>query len=191
MERAVQLRTLNKKKYGIYAGSLLRAKNIVEFSETIPRILNNTPTERFLFIGHGSEEKVIARLRQQFGNRILYASDLPKEEVAKLIASAWYAYTPARKYGSWQFIGDCWALGTPLVATYDSGYVQHQRNGLVVSPDEIVSAISHLFHEKESYLELVKGGFSTADDRHPKRIAKKLFSILEGCMNAHSKSMRH
>ena len=189
MERAVQLRTLNKKNYGIYAGSLSRGKNIEEFSKTIPQILKSTPTERFLFIGHGSEEKVIARLRQKFGNRILYVSDLPKEEVAKLIASAWYAYTPARQYGSWQFIGDCWALGTPLVTTYNSGYVQHQHNGLVVSPNEIVSAINRLFNEEVSYLELVKGGFSTADDRHPKRIAKKLFSILEGCMNAHSKSM--
>jgi glycosyltransferase involved in cell wall biosynthesis len=96
MKRAVQLRTLNKKKYGIYAGSLLRKKNIKEFSKTIPQILNNTPTEKFLFIGHGAEENVITRLRQQFGNRILYTRDLPKEEVAKLIASACMLILPLR-----------------------------------------------------------------------------------------------
>jgi glycosyltransferase involved in cell wall biosynthesis len=186
MKLAVQLRTRNKKKYGIYAGSLMRTKNIKEFSKTIPQILNNTPTEQFLFIGHGAEQNVITRLRRQFGNRILYIPDLPKEEVIKLIASAWYAYTPAKKVGSWQFIGDCWALGTPLLTTYESGYVQHQYNGLVVSPGEIVPAVNNLFQDKESYLKLLKGGFSTADDRHPKRIATKLFSTLKECMKAHS-----
>lgn len=183
MRRAIGLRTLNKEKYGIYAGSLLKMKNIVEFSETIPQILSDTPTQRFLFIGHGAEEGVVARLRQQFGDRISYFPDLPKEEVAKMIASAWYAYTPAHKYGSWQFIGDCWALGTPLVSTYDSGYIRHDYNGLVVSPEKIVSAINCLFHKSELYLRLLKGGFATADERHPKRIAARLFYILEQSTN--------
>lgn len=187
MKYAAQIRTLHKKRYGIFAGSLLRVKNIREFSKTIPQILNNTPTEKFLFIGQGSGEKIIARLRRQFGKRILYAPDLPKEQVAKLIAKAWYAYTPARKYGSWQFIGDCWALGTPVVTTFESGYIQHEHNGLIVPPEKIVLAINNLFSQKELYLKLMKGGFSTADERHPEKIAKKLLSVLEKCLSTHVK----
>jgi glycosyltransferase involved in cell wall biosynthesis len=183
MKYAAQIRTLHKRRYGIFAGSLLRAKNVREFSKTIPQILNNTPTEKFLFIGQGSGEKVIARLRRQFGKRILYTPDLPKEHVAKLIATAQYAYTPAKKYGSWQFIGDCWALGTPVITTHESGYIQHEHNGLVVPTEKIVLAINNLFYQKELYLKLMKGGFSTADERHPEKIAKKLLSVLEKCLS--------
>jgi glycosyltransferase involved in cell wall biosynthesis len=177
---ANKLSSLPKKKWGIYAGSLLSSKNIREFEETIPKILKETPTEKFIFIGHGEEHKVIARLRRLFGSKIYYVPDMPKEEVANLIASSWYAYTPARKFGSWQFIGDCWGLGTPLVTTYNSGYIEHGYNGLFTSPKEIVTTVNTLFCDHKLYSRLRKGGFATADERHPKRIAEKLFGVIEG-----------
>jgi len=186
MESIDQLRTLTKKRYGIYAGSFLKMKNIREFSETIPQILNYTPTEKFMFIGHGEEEKVIMGLRQQFGDRILHVRDLPKKKVVELIASAWYAYTPAKRYGSWQFIGDCWALGTPIITTYESGYTDNGYNGVTVPPSEIVPAINRFFSDQEFYRRLVRGGFATANSRHPKRIASRLFSVIEECLNRHA-----
>ena len=182
MEASSQLRTQCKSDYGIYAGSLLKLKNIEEFSLTIPKILNETSTKRFMFIGHGSEERIIEGLRQKFGNRILYVRDLPKTEVAKLIAKAKYAYTPAKKIGSWQFIGDCWALGTPIIATFVGDYISNNDNGFVIDPSQIVSAVNRLFNEPDFYQKLVAGGLSIANDRHPKNIASRLFSVLEQCL---------
>ena len=187
---ANKLRSLPKKKWGIYAGSLLSSKNIREFEETIPQILKDTPTEKFIFIGHGKEQKVIARLRRLFGSKIYYVPDMPKEEVANFIASSWYAYTPARKSGSWQFIGDCWGLGTPLITTYNSGYIERGYNGLFTSPKEIVTTVNTLFYNRKLYYKLRKGGFATADERHPKGIAEKLFGVIEECLNAERKDRK-
>jgi hypothetical protein len=182
MDEANRLQTSSKDEYGIYAGSLLKMKNIEEFSFTIPRILNETSTKRFIFIGHGSEEKIIEGLRQRFGNRIFYARDLPKTEVAKLIAKAKYAYTPAKKVGSWQFIGDCWALATPIISTFEGDYITNNENGLITDSNQIGSAVNRLFNDTSFYHKLVTGGLSTANDRHPKNIALKLFSVLKQCL---------
>ena len=183
MDYASKLRASAKKKQGIYAGSLLSAKNVQEFEKTIPQIFKETPTERFLFIGHGPEEKTVMRLHQRFGNRILHARDMPKKEVAKLIASSWYACTPTGRYGSWQFIDDCWALGTPVIKT-DTGYVTHGHDGLVVPATEIVATVNRLFDEPKLYNRLVDGGLAEASERHPKRIAMKLFSVIAECVDA-------
>lgn len=181
MENIDKFRTLPKEKYGIYAGSLLKGKNIREFGETIPQILDSTPTEKFMFIGHGEEEHVVQQLCHQYGSRVSYIRDLPKDKVVELIASAWFAYTPVRKYGSWQFIGDCWGLGTPLITTSESGYVEQEHDGLVVPASQIAHAVNRLFQDSELYSRIVQGGFATANDRSPKSIASRLYSIFEKC----------
>lgn len=183
MDSVNKLRASAKEKWGIYAGSLLREKNIREFEKTIPRIFKETPTEKFIFIGHGPEEGIIMQLRQRFGNRILYARDMPKKEVVNLIASSWYACTPTGKYGSWQFMDDCWALGTPIIKT-DTGYIKHGHNGLVVPATEIVTTVNRLFYDPKLYNKLVDGGFAEANERQPKRIAMKLFSVITECLDA-------
>jgi glycosyltransferase involved in cell wall biosynthesis len=186
LDNVGQLRALPKERYGIYAGSLLQAKNIREFGETVPKILGSTSTEKFMFVGHGEEEHVILQLRQRFGNRVFYARDLPKEKVVELIARAWFAYTPVRRYGSWQFIGDCWGLGTPLIATFDSGYVEPGHDCVVVAPEKVPEAVDQLFHDPGLRQRIVQGGFATANERSPKRIASKLLSILEKCVDTHA-----
>ena len=97
----------------IYAGTLLPNKNTQELSWIIPLILEKTETKEFVIVGSGSHERVIEKLKQQFGERIIRIPSLPRCEVLKLIAGSQYAFSPVKE-GGWGFLGDCWGTRTPL-----------------------------------------------------------------------------
>jgi hypothetical protein len=56
----------------------------------------------------------------------------------------------------------------------------------VVAPEKVPEAVDQLFHDPGLRQRIVQGGFATANERSPKRIASKLLSILEKCVDTHA-----
>ena len=97
----------------VYAGAFSRRKGTDRLADLLPALLQQTPTRRVVLVGEG-RTGVVRQLVRQFGHRIIYRPGLPRREVLALLSRAAYGISPAR-CGGWGLIGDCWAVGTPVV----------------------------------------------------------------------------
>ncbi|MFC1658645.1 hypothetical protein ACFL1D_04570 [Candidatus Omnitrophota bacterium] len=145
---------------GIHIGGLFPFKNAQELIKTIPLILENTPTERFIVIGPGPIAKGIVRLKQRYTRHIEYIESLPRQEAISFLAKSFYAYTPVIKAGL-GFIGDSWGVKTPLIATHDVGRFLRNREDTLISQNvkSIDKVINELYNSEELYNTLVNNGY--------------------------------
>ena len=97
----------------VYAGAFSRRKGTDRLTDLLPALLQQTPTRRVALVGAG-RTGVVRQLVRRFGDRIIYRPGLPRREVLVLLSRAAYGISPAR-CGGWGLIGDCWAVGTPVV----------------------------------------------------------------------------
>lgn len=149
-----------EKGTGIYIGSLYSFKNAQELSRTIPVILEKTPTRKFIVIGPGPVAKKILKLKNRFGDRLEYIESLTREEALSYLAKSFYAYTPVISAGA-GFIGDCWGVRTPLVATHDVGGLLRNREDTLI-PERvrfIDRVINELYDNESLYNSLIQKGY--------------------------------
>jgi glycosyltransferase involved in cell wall biosynthesis len=98
----------------VYIGAFSRRKGTDRLGELVPALLTQTPTRRVVLVGTG-RTRVVRWLTREYGDRINYRPGLPRRDALALLARAAYGICPT-VHGGWGLIGDCWAVGTPLVA---------------------------------------------------------------------------
>jgi glycosyltransferase involved in cell wall biosynthesis len=153
-------------------------KNTMEFKQTIPEILEHTPTEEFVIIGNGRDARIIPELQQRFGKRLVHIPGVTRAEALRLISSSSYGYLPA-KQGIWGFPLDCWGTGTPLIVTHDDGYVDHMRNAILSNPHDIAQAVNRLLSDPELSSKIIKNGLETFSEHSPKIVAAAVNQLFQ------------
>jgi glycosyltransferase involved in cell wall biosynthesis len=144
----------------MYAGMFSKFKNTEEFLQTIPFLMEETPTKEFVFLGSGSahDVRVVETLRKKYGTRIQHLIALPRVEAMKLLSGCHYAYTPVRT-GGWGFIGDCWATRTPLVMTHNDYCATAGVDTMVTSPEDIAITVNEIYGDQDLYRSLQESGY--------------------------------
>jgi glycosyltransferase involved in cell wall biosynthesis len=150
--------------YGVFIGSFDRHKNLVEFLETIPLILQNTNIDKFYIIGDGEDLFVVNNLKKLYPTKIIHIKSLDRENCLKFIKSAFFSYSPAIR-GGWGFIGDSWAVGTPLVVTHNHYDFNDGDDSIVADKSNIAERINQL-HDSTYYKSISSGGFSRYKNEH-------------------------
>jgi len=168
---------------GIYAGSLSPLKGIETFEWVIPKILEETPTEKFIIVGTGILRTIIVRLRQRFPDAIEYYPQLPRLEVLKLISSSYYAYSPSPPGIGYGFIADCWGTGTPILLSHNVGGSDNLDAAVARDENDLLRVINRLCNDPRFYERLQKVGYEEYHKRSAEVVADKLYEIFERTLN--------
>jgi glycosyltransferase involved in cell wall biosynthesis len=144
------------KDRAVFIGAFVPHKNLNEFLDTIPKLLKKTPLKEFCFVGTGQDIAIIEQLKVSYPESIQHYHSLSREECLKLIRDSFFSYSPAT-WGGWGFIGDSWAMGTPVVVTHNHYGFCDNIDSVVTVPEEIVNRVN-LLYENEPYFERVGAG---------------------------------
>ena len=150
--------------YGIFIGSFDKHKNLIEFSETIPFIFENTKVDKFYIIGYGEDIQIINNLKELYPNKLIHIISLDREDCLKLIKAALFSYSPAIR-GGWGFIGDSWAAGTPLIVTHNHYGFIDDEDTIVANKSNIAVRINQLY-DPIYFKSISTGGFLRYKNRH-------------------------
>ena len=74
-------------------------------------------------------------------------------DLLKEISKHYFSYSPVIS-GGWGFIGDSWAVETPLIVTHNDYCLQENREALVTPVNEIHNAITKIYANDELYRQL-------------------------------------
>jgi len=140
----------------VYIGHFSPWKNTDAFLEIAPAVLDATPTRRILFVGSG-KTRVIQALNK-WGPRVEHIPGLPRAEALRVLSNAYYGITPTQR-GGWGFIGDCWAVQTPVVGFSNDYQLHHKRDAMVASSvKEMTDGIQELYASSDLYCDLQRAG---------------------------------
>lgn len=182
-----QLQQNRNKERGIFAGLLVPFKNTQEFEWVLPLILQKTPIKEFIIIGIGSHSAIINKLKLQFGDAIRYIPKLPRCEVIRLISGSYFAFTPVQK-GGWGFIGDCWAVETPLLM-FNNIFLSKELDPCVAKTGEdLVQKINQLYEDPPFYRKLQSIGNDEYKKRTTEAVTDKLYDIFSKTLKNFSAS---
>ena len=145
------------KDRAIFIGAFDPHKNLKELLVTIPKLLDESPLEEFCVVGSGEHIGIIEELKTRYPNSIKYFKSLSREECLKLIQNSYLSYSPATR-GGWGFIGDSWAMGTPVVVTHNHYGFCDGIDSIVTSPDEIVKRVNSLYENETEFNKIKDGG---------------------------------
>lgn len=170
----------------VFIGSFAVHKNFNEFKIVLPELFSKTPLKEFYFVGSGYYLYVVDELRKLFPDKIKHISTMPRDECLKLISSSYFCYSPAVR-GGWGFIGDAWAMKTPIVATYNHYSFNDGIDSVVTDSERIVERINGLYNDSGYYKKLAIGGYRRFKDNHSaEKIGQK---YLDVCFKALKRSL--
>lgn len=168
-----------KRGRAVFIGAFDPHKNLNELLSTIPKLLRESPLEEFCVVGTGQYFDVIEKLKTDYPNSIQHFESLSREDCLKLIRGSFFSYSPATR-GGWGFIGDCWAMGTPVVVTHNHYEFRDNVDSVVTSPQEIVNRVNSLYENSLEYAEVRAGGHNRFLKHHTAEAVGSHF--LEVCI---------
>lgn len=164
---------------GVFACELSKFSNSDEFIVSMPLIFAKSPVREFMIIGSGPGIKAIKILKQRYGEKIKYMGYLPRINVLHFIEESFFGYLPARS-GGWGFIGECWALKTPLIAYNHYSFNDRKDALLLKSPHDIVTAINELYKSRSLYKTICEEGYKRYEKHHTaKATGEKFFQVFQ------------
>lgn len=149
----------------VFIGSFDAHKNFNEFRKVLPELFSKTPVKEFYFVGSGHYLYIVDELRRQFPDKIKHISAMPREECLKLISSSYFCYSPAVR-GGWGFIGDAWAMKTPIAVTCNHYDFNDGIDSIVADTDTIAGRINSLYNDSGFYEKIAIGGYERFKDNH-------------------------
>tara|TARA_Y100000766_G_C18879299_1_gene592523 strand:- start:409 stop:1551 length:1143 start_codon:yes stop_codon:yes gene_type:complete len=149
----------------VFIGSFEKHKNLRELEETIPVLFKNTPIKEFYIVGTGEDLNIITNLKAKFPNNIKHFTSLSRDECLNLICSSYLSYSPATM-GGWGFIGDSFAMKTPIIITHNHYGFKNGTDSIVTSPSLIVKAVNSLYNNNELYNKISLGAYQRFIKNH-------------------------
>ena len=169
------------KDRAVFIGAFVPHKNLNELLVTIPELLENTPLKEFCFVGTGPDLAVIEQLKASYPDSIRHIESLSRNECLKLIRDSFFSYSPTT-WGGWGFIGDSWAMGTPVVVTHNHYGFRDDVDSVVTSPKEIVNRVKALYENEVEFERVRAGGHKRYIEHHTaEAVGSRFFEI---CMVA-------
>jgi glycosyltransferase involved in cell wall biosynthesis len=142
----------------MFVGRFSPWKNTDALLEMVSLILGETATRRVVLVGRGRTQ-VVDTLKRQFGSAVEHIPGLPRGEALSRLSAAYYGITPVKR-GGWGFIGDCWAVRTPLVTLFNDYELQHRKDSILGGDlTGLVEGIQSLYAEPHLYQSLQEGGY--------------------------------
>ena len=167
----------------IFIGAFDPHKNLSELLITIPHILSQTHIKEFCIVGVGEDIEIIKQLRAKYPNHVTHYQSLSREDCLLLIRESFISYSPATR-GGWGFIGDSWAMGTPVVVTHNHYGFLDDVDSVVTSKKKIVKRINSLYENKNEFDRLSKGGHKRFLKNHTSQaVGQKFLDICESLIN--------
>lgn len=142
----------------VFIGSFDRHKNLGELEVTLPLLFQQTPLEEFWIVGLGEDADVVNRLKASFPNQIRHITSLTRGECLELIRDSFFSYSPAKR-GGWGFIGDSWAMRTPVVVTHNHYEFHDGVDSIVTNPNKIVDRVNELYLDNQLFSKVSNGGY--------------------------------
>jgi glycosyltransferase involved in cell wall biosynthesis len=161
----------------VFIGAFDRHKNIKEFQETLPQIFKKTPVKEFYIVGSGVDLYILEKLKKAYPDRLKHITSLSRDECLKLIKSSYFSYSPAT-WGGWGFIGDSWAVKTPVVVTHNHYEFNDGVDSVVTSQGDISDRINELYRNKDLYENITSGGYNRFIDNHSaQKVGEQYYKI--------------
>ena len=165
------------KDRAVFIGAFVPHKNLSELLVTIPELLEKTPLKEFCFVGTGRDLAVIEQLKASYPDSIRHIESLSRKECLKLIRDSFFSYSPAT-WGGWGFIGDSWAMGTPVVVTHNHYDFCDDVDSVVTVPKEIVNRVKSLYENEPEYERVGAGGNKRYLEHHTaEAVGSRFFEI--------------
>ena len=165
------------KDRAVFIGALVPHKNLSELLVTIPELLKKTPLKEFCFVGTGRDLAIIEQLKASYPDSIRHFQSLSREECLELIRDSFFSYSPAT-WGGWGFIGDSWAMGTPVVVTHNHYGFCDDVDSVVTVPQEIVNRVKSLYENKPEFERVREGGYKRFLEHHTaEAVGSRFFEI--------------
>ncbi|MDG2091637.1 MAG: glycosyltransferase [SAR86 cluster bacterium] len=157
--------TKRRKDRAVFIGAFESHKNIPELLVTIPELLQKTPLKEFCFVGGGSDLGVIEQLKASYPDSITHIQSLSREECLKLIRDSFFAYSPATR-GGWGFVGDSWAMQTPIILTHNHYGFCDDIDSVVATPQDIANRVNSLYKNESEFDRVRMGGYKRYVENH-------------------------
>ncbi|OHB62920.1 MAG: hypothetical protein A2Y76_11565 [Planctomycetes bacterium RBG_13_60_9] len=165
-----------------FIGAFSDHKNMNEFEVTIPRILSALPSLTFVFVGDGKHRGVVVELQRKYPKQISWIISMSRNDCLRLIAGSYFAYSPA-VYGGWGFIGDAWAMKTPLVATCNHYGFHDGDDCVLTTADSIVTRIQELYADAQMYQRIQRNGYRRFRLQHDaSQVGMKYYEVIRGTL---------
>jgi len=176
---SIDKRDKRKNHRAVFIGAFDNHKNLKELLVTIPKLLEETPLKEFCIVGTGENLSVIEELNSKYPQSIKYSQSLSRKDCLELIRDSFFSYSPATR-GGWGFIGDSWAMGTPVVVTHNHYGFNNDVDSAVTSCNEIVNRVNSLYENKNEYERLAEGGHDRFLKHHTsKAVGSRFLDICE------------
>ena len=146
-----------KKNRAVFIGAFDPHKNLAEFLITIPALLAETPLQEFYIVGTGKDSEAVEELKLRFPDSIYHLQSMSREDCLELIESCFFSYSPALR-GGWGFIGDSWAMNTPVLATSNHYGFRDEVDTFVATTEEVVEKVNAFYDDPELYDRVRRGG---------------------------------
>ena len=153
------------KNRAVFIGAFDPHKNLSELMSTIPELLRKSPVKEFCVVGTGQDLDVIENLKADYPESIRHFHSLSREDCLKLIRDSFFSYSPATR-GGWGFIGDSWAMGTPIVVTHNHYGFFDDVDSIVTSPQDIVRRVNSLYENESEFERVREGGHKRFLENH-------------------------
>lgn len=165
---------------GIFAGAFAPNKNPKELLSVARRLLEETPTNRFLLVTSRLPKSLRAQWGAELDGRFELESGLTLLEVAKLIERSQYGISAA-SVGGWGFIGNCWAMETPVVLLHPNGFVRAQDSTLKAWEfDSPSKAVAELLSDEGLSARIRRNGLRVFEENHSARaVGGRLLEVLK------------
>jgi glycosyltransferase involved in cell wall biosynthesis len=173
------------KERAIFIGSFDLHKNLQELETTIPLIFQLTPLKEFWIIGSGVDINIINNLKNLYPNKIKHIESLNRHECLKLIQGSFFSYSPAKR-GGWGFIGDSWAMRTPIIVTNNHYDFVDGVDAIVTNPIDIIHRINELYNDAHLFNKIIDGGYTRyASNYSAESVGEKYYNICKSSIVKH------
>lgn len=154
-----------KKDRIIFIGAFDEHKQLHKLADLIPRILHLTKISEFVFVGGGVNGHIINDILKEYPCEVTHYESKSRYECLELIKESKFGISPA-KWGSWGFIGDCWAMKTLLLYTDNHYEFNDMVDSVSIDMNDVVLLINELYNHTDKYDLIVKNGYSRYKKYH-------------------------
>lgn len=149
----------------VFAGAFDKHKNLKEFKITIPLLLKNTPINQVYIVGTGEDLKIIEDLKAKYPDNIYHINSLNRNDCLNLISKSYFSYSPAIR-GGWGFIGDSFALKTPVIFSHNHYGFKNNIDSIFIIPEEIDKTVNKIYNDKFLYEKISSSGYERFIKNH-------------------------
>ncbi|VVB96467.1 Trehalose synthase [uncultured archaeon] len=173
----------------IFAGRLIKEKNVDILLEAIGRIKNTIPNIKCLIIGDGPEKDQLVRLATglKIQDNVKFSGFLEYDEVISYIKSSRVFVLPSSREGFGIVVIEAFACGVPVVTVKceqnAASLLVSEDTGIVVNPDvkDIINAVLKLITDTELRKRMSMSALDTAKKYEWDIIAMQLAKVYEDC----------